>query len=389
MDVRDAMQNTPLHVAVKISEERNAQLLLQHGADPNAVGKKESTPLHKARSLKMAQLLLSHGADPYLLKYSKNELVQTAYDVFLNKNAPAAKILLDNGITSNGRDLTSTNLLIIFDFEPFKRQTCLAHGEMSLHHKIVSEDHKNLLKHPLIESFLQLKYRLIRPLFLINIILFLIFTLSITTLATLDTAYCRNLNSTLNCLMQGEVNDKVASSTFTFFYVLTGLATLVLLFREVVQMLQTRLRYLWDYENLIEMLMIGCTLAYLITLRTNYVVAPHFGASAVLLAWMDLTLLTGRFPAIGIYVYMSVHVTIMLVAFLLFYATFLLGFTFAFHLLLPTTVSFSNPLNSIMKGRPSINDVRKRFGILDPLPHCPQWGLIYSTEFMQPPLLPY
>ena len=54
------------------------------------------------------------------------------------------------------------------------------------------------------------------------------------------------------------------------------------------------LQYFKDYENLIEMLMFGCTLAYLTTLYTDYSKAPHFGAVAVFLAWMELTLLTGR-----------------------------------------------------------------------------------------------
>ena len=35
----------------------------------------------------------------------------------------------------------------------------------------------------------------------------------------------------------------------------------------------------------------------------------------------------------------------------------------------------------------SIYDVRKIFGILDPLPPCPHLGLIYSTKFTKPPLL--
>ena len=35
----------------------------------------------------------------------------------------------------------------------------------------------------------------------------------------------------------------------------------------------------------------------------------------------------------------------------------------------------------------SIYDVRKIVGILDPPPPCPHLGLIYSTKFMQPPLL--
>ena len=42
------------------------------------------------------------------------------------------------------------------------------------------------------------------------------------------------------------------------------------------------------------MLMFGCTLAYLTMLYTDYAKAAHFGAVAVFLAWMELTLLTGR-----------------------------------------------------------------------------------------------
>ena len=48
VDVLDARQWTPLHVAVKCSEETNALLLLENGANPNAKAKKEDTPLHKA-----------------------------------------------------------------------------------------------------------------------------------------------------------------------------------------------------------------------------------------------------------------------------------------------------------------------------------------------------
>ena len=102
VDVLDARLCTPLHVAVKCSEETNVLLLLENGADPNAKAKKEDTPLHKARSSKIAQILLSYGANPYLIKVSKDEL-KTAYDVFLDKNAAAAELLMNNGISSNDR----------------------------------------------------------------------------------------------------------------------------------------------------------------------------------------------------------------------------------------------------------------------------------------------
>ena len=144
------------------------------------------------------------------------------------------------------QDLTSTGLLIIFDFKPFKRQASGTHSEMALHSKIVLREHKDLLKHPLSESFLQVKYRLIRPLFFINLLLFSLFTLSITTLTMLDTAYCRNaVNETHNCFVDPDESvdvDVVARRSFNAFYVITCVATCILFLREAVQILQTRLQ---------------------------------------------------------------------------------------------------------------------------------------------------
>ena len=92
----------------------------------------------------------------------------------------------------------------------------------------------------------QVKYRLIRPLFLVNIFLFSLFTLSITTLTMLDTAFCRNaVNDTHNCFTAQKVDDVVALRSFNAFYVLTCMATSILFLRELVQILQTRLQGLY------------------------------------------------------------------------------------------------------------------------------------------------
>ncbi len=51
----------------------------------------------------------------------------------------------------------------------------------------------------------------------------------------------------------------------------------------------------------------------------------------------------------GIYVYMSLHVTSMLVKLFLFFATVLVGFALSFHLLLPGYLAFSDPVTSGLK----------------------------------------
>jgi uncharacterized protein len=66
--VRDAMGNTPLHLAVTgVGNPTVIELLINRGASPNARAASGITPLHNAASRGAAQLidlLLRHGADP-------------------------------------------------------------------------------------------------------------------------------------------------------------------------------------------------------------------------------------------------------------------------------------------------------------------------------------
>ena len=51
VDVLDARRITPLHTAVKYSGEASVLLLLEYGADPNAVNQKGETPLLRIRGV--------------------------------------------------------------------------------------------------------------------------------------------------------------------------------------------------------------------------------------------------------------------------------------------------------------------------------------------------
>jgi hypothetical protein len=69
--------------------------------------------------------------------------------------------------------------------------------------------------------------------------------------------------------------------------------------------------------------MFAFTVTYLVSIHSHPDLGTKWGALAVLFAWIELTLLIGRFPAIGMYVYMSVHVTKMLIKLFCFFATIL------------------------------------------------------------------
>ena len=51
-----------LHIAAQRADERTILLLLQAGADVNALGDMGNTALHYATNAQVANLLLSHGA---------------------------------------------------------------------------------------------------------------------------------------------------------------------------------------------------------------------------------------------------------------------------------------------------------------------------------------
>ena len=59
----DAYKQTPLHLAARYGRAAMTRLLLQHGADPDAVAYNHFRPLHLARDAEITRVLLESGAD--------------------------------------------------------------------------------------------------------------------------------------------------------------------------------------------------------------------------------------------------------------------------------------------------------------------------------------
>ena len=163
--------------------------LIEHGANVNYISKAEKriqTPLFRARNYQAVKLLLQKGADPNMYSTTGQNRKIKAVDHLLVNNQDAARAIFDESLNIDDE----RNL--IMDFEIFENERSdhdnygsdKTDGEMSI---LVNADRKSsldiddektkkfLILHPLLQIFLDLKFKTIlwqfRLLFFFQIVL--------------------------------------------------------------------------------------------------------------------------------------------------------------------------------------------------------------------------
>ena len=407
---------TPLHVASKWGSDNIVALLLENDSDPNAAGHRLKTPLHKAKTVKTVQILLDNGANPYAKATEKSSVkgypTQSVFDTLLYRHSQATQALMTECIDTNGQDLDSSDLLVVYDVELFHHESerkgkngeKMQPDEMAAHKKIVSVKDISILKHPLSEVMLYLKKYRISKFYYINLIAYLVFLFAFTILVLMQTMLlkdfdqrdmqinpngsihdgCKNFtnfekrcrfwyneedrinltgNSSLQCGMiflnswddEGHVTcgDNLSKPRFyafyAFYFLSAGISTL-LVFKEILQIFYNWDHYWSSFEEFLEIAQYILATSYLTGIfRFPRILNLHLGAWSVLLIWFDLTLLLGRIPAIGLYVYMWTHVLRTMVKVMIVFLPMLLAFSFAFYVLLPMQPAFNDPVTAFFK----------------------------------------
>jgi len=305
-------------------------------------------------------------------------------------------------IDTNKKELSSKDLLFIYNFRMFQ---CVAEKSKSLmsqtkvmlkpkkeakpdssDEKVTKEmivisrflefHQKNLLTAPVAESFLHLKWIRIKMFFFLNIFLYTMYLVSVSSLI-IWTSYVRNQGQGYYCIgdqeksCNGSIECNRTLENFPMeipemkwrvlwllLYIFSCLSTLIFTVREIIQICSNLAKYFKSKENWLELLAILSSIAYLATLLIVpfhpdlcccQTPAPLFGAAAVFLAWIEMSLLIGRFPSIGIYTYMSTQVIRQTLRFFSVYLTTLIAFALCFSILLPRSGIFENPVTSFIK----------------------------------------
>lgn len=370
-------QQTPLHLAALAQSAQTLELLLINRSDPNAEDKDKRTPLHCAivkssRSCECVQLLLQYGAKvnasdvfgytpvhiaalnefssclKLLLDHGGDVTKRTNGHVtalsFIARRTPAIlKYLekkLDFGIKLHDHEIGDVDCEIKLDFRVLVPS--LTSGETGLLLTFIEVGQRDILKHPLCEIFLFLKWRRIRKYFAFSLIVHACYVgLCSSYILGVFLDSCSDFNKCIITPSYQYVSYILLSCNFS------------ILGKELFQIAHTRRGYVYQWENWLQWLIILAVFVTLIPpnwLTLKYVNwQHHIAVFGIFFNWIELMVLIGRFPMFGLYVQMFTKGAVNFGKFLLAYFCLLAAFSFSFRMLFPKYPSFSSTINSIVK----------------------------------------
>lgn len=308
---KDDAGNTPLHVAVNYNIEAVALELLKRGA---YLGSK-----NKFNELSINDI------EPRILEKHFNQCIQT-----------------------NGRRSGDTNYEIIFEYTNLVpsslskgkstprpgNQACS--DEMApIEYMAKSNELKHLVKHPLIASFLFLKWHRLAMIFYTNFFCYTIYCMSM--IFFLLFCYGNNeRNATLN----------------TVLYTICAIGGLYVFMRELIQFVISPRVYLKTLENWMEVTLIVMTVVVLTSENYKDTTRRTFAAITILLAVCEFFILTGSLPVLSFSTHLVMLKTVSksFLKSLMLYSIILMAFALCFYTLLGTDkqdVETANKLNTV------------------------------------------
>ncbi|CAG9838316.1 unnamed protein product [Diabrotica balteata] len=367
---------TPLHLAALSQCAETIAILLKKGADPNATDVDGRTPLHSSivkasRSCECVRLLLSARPNvnkPDIFGYTPlhlaalNEyahcvmlLINHGGDVtartnggisvltFITRKTPDViqkyKSKFDYSIRLIDHELGDIDCELKLDFTVLV--PTMGNKETELLLNFIEVGHKEILKHPLCETFLFLKWRRIRKFFLFSLFYHSLFVF-LFTFYTVG-VFLRDCPSAKSHVSPCWVPEYVK----TVGYVLLIL-NLLLLAKELFQIAHSWVTYVRQWENALQWFIIFGVFCC-VQPTTNMDVEQdvynwqhHVAAISIFVTWVELMMIVGRFPVFGLYIQMFTTVAVNYAKFMLAYFCLFLAFSLSFGVIFANYKSFKD-----------------------------------------------
>lgn len=201
-----------------------------------------------------------------------------------------------------------------------------------------------LLSHPVLTSFIHLKWLAIKRYYKVNLAFYIGFW-ALLTAYTLLTFEIGIHNSNLS-LTQDNVTEfstykiPFSNDTAVYLWVMVLGFLIALIFRELFQFVSSPLSYVTSVENWLEICLFVLTSILLLCEMPTMSIRNQISAIIILLSWGELILLVGRHPALATNLEMFKRVTKTFLRFLVWYSILIFAFALSFYMM------FRNDLNT-------------------------------------------
>lgn len=307
----DIKDNTALHYAARGGDQETVLSILRKGACIGIRNKFNEPPLAdiSAKTLEtyLDECLTTNSERPndedYEIQFNYSFLVPPSN---INDNESTKIPLMDDSDVKGNES------------DPFLAPETDALLYMTRH-----SDLKPLLKHPIITSFLYLKWQRISCLFYVNITFYALFWLSLI------------LHILFGFSLSEEKTDFVIIVA-QITKILTTIGLILLIFRETVQLTVAPKTYLKSIENWLEICLIIVTSILMFSESTPENPRQQLYPIAILLSSAELVLLIGQFPMLSTNIVMLKTVSWNFFKFLLWYCILIIAFALSFYTLFRT-----------------------------------------------------
>ena len=301
-----------------------------------------------------AKLLLSKGADI--------RVFESGSKILFSDSLSIVEETLDDCLQHNDKPVTSKDLELKLNYQSL----------MNITPRIAeSKIHRDLLKHPVMSTFLTIKWKKVRLIFFLNIVFYIIFLFFLTLYVLLSEPHntpndggAASDTTDLFSFNNGNITSGINESNFTSQPNSRSLITLhgflmislfLLTLRNMRQLIIHGSVHIKSLANCLEILLIISTFISCSGVAEGAELQLHFSAIALLLGWFELLMLSGRLPLLSLQHEMFRTVIVTFFKFMAGYVTLLIAFAFSFYILFRGStekggaVMFTNPAVSLLK----------------------------------------
>ncbi|KAF0313638.1 Transient receptor potential cation channel protein painless [Amphibalanus amphitrite] len=204
-----------------------------------------------------------------------------------------------------------------------------------------SRRHQRLLHHPVLSSFLTVKWLKIQPLYLLAVALYAVFVAILTAYVYLEFDVQPET---------GELRPSplVSAAGLTAMEVVLWLVLVLLVVRELWQLALSWRAYVSHRENILQVGLI-VLLAVMLVGSMSQLTRLHIAVWVIILAWLEFVLLLGRHPKLSTYIMMFKTVSENFIKFIFLYSFLIIAFSIAFNLLFRTDEHFNTYWRALLK----------------------------------------